>query len=139
MVLGGTAERRRGWDGGPGAAASGCVWAGEEKGSVGWVVVVWGVRVSAGRTGGEIFFVKGRCQLPYGHSYLSVADLLKLGSLGFDYVRFGHVVSRRQLSLAALFGYPGAILCIRVCLQCSIGCAYSIFPSCLAPRNCHVL
>ena len=41
---------------------------------------VGGVRVSAGRSGGEIILIKGRCQLAYGHFYSSVADLLKLCS-----------------------------------------------------------
>ena len=54
--------------------------------------------------------------------YISVAVLLKPGSRR----RRTWVAADVFLSLAALFGYPGAILCIRECLHYGIGCA-SIF------------
>ena len=68
---------------------------------------------------------------PYGHFYFPVAVLTQAWfTSGFDYVRLGHVVLLRLLSLVVLFGYPGVILCILACLQYNAGCAYSLFTHC---------
>ena len=93
------------------------------------VDVCGGVRVNAGRSG--IILRNGTCQLAYGHFYFSVAVLTQAWfTSGFDYVRLGHVILLRLLSLVVLFGYPCVILCILACLQYNAGCAYSLFTHC---------
>ena len=104
-----------------GAAASRCG-RGEERRSVGWLV-------DGVMGGGKYFSLKGICQLAYEPFYFSVADLLKLGSSGFDYVRVGHVVSRCLLSLVAIFclAFVRAMLCTR---------AWVLHSCDIAPINC---
>ena len=82
--------------------------------------------------GGKYFSLKSICQLAYEPFYFSVADLLKLGTSGFDYVRVGHVVSRCLLSLVAIFclAFVRAMLCTR---------AWVLHSCDIAPTNCHEL
>ena len=73
------------------------------------------------------------CIYIYIYIYTSVAVFAQAWSTsGFDSVRLGHAVLLRLLSPGALFGYPGAIFCIRECLHYSTGCAFFYHSFCHA-------